>query len=858
MTEGASPKDGEGHQRGALTVFLGCAPGVGKTYEMLQHAHALVSEGRDVVVGVVESHGRAATAALVDGLEVIAPTSYSYRDTVLWEMDLTAVLERTPEVVLVDELAHTNAVGAKHAKRWQDIDALRAAGIDVVTTVNIQHLDSLNDVVEQITGVTQRETVPDAVVRAADQIELVDIAPEALQQRLTAGKVYPAERVHGALANYFRRGNLTALRELALLWLADRVDESLATYRAEHNITATWEARERVVVAVTGGPESATLLRRASRIASRSGAELIVVHVISDDGLMDPATSDLAELTRLAQGFSAQVHTVVGDDIPSALLDFARSVNATQLVLGTSRRSRWRRLLSEGAGAAVVRDSGKIDVHMVTHDQSAKRRNYLDIRRSRFRRPLSWAAAVVVPLAASAAISVVDRWLNVGSESAIFFAVILAVSLLGGWGPAALSALVSALLLNWLFTAPRHTLTISEPANVITIVVMFAVAIAVAVLVDSVAARRVEAQRAARDAEVIATFSSAAMRGDGIESLLAQVREAYAQQGVCLLRDHGGGQTVVAGVGDAPTGVADADTVCSVSDGEFALLLRGPVVAVRERRVLDAVAAQVAGVVTRRELAERAADAQAVAAADQLRGALLSAVSHDLRTPLAAIKAAASSLRATDVTFSAYDTAELLAGIEESTDHLTAIVGNLLDSSRLAAGVVTAHPQLVAVEEIVDRVIATLPPTVDGTPVSALIENRTAGIVAFADVGLLERVLANVIDNAVRHSGSGQNDAGRPAVEVTARYVATAGGRCRILVVDHGAGVSERERQAMFAAFTRLGDRNASAGVGLGLSVARGFVEAMAGTIHAGQTAGGGLTMVIELPSEEGIDGVVA
>ncbi|MFW0789353.1 DUF4118 domain-containing protein [Gordonia sp. CPCC 205333] len=855
MTQGVSPTaDRGGRRRGALTVFLGCAPGVGKTFEMLMHAHALVAEGRDVVVGVVESHGRTATAALVDGLEVVAPTSFSYRDTVLWEMDLRAVLDRAPEVVLVDELAHTNAVGAVHAKRWQDIDAIRAAGIDVVTTVNIQHLDSLNDVVEQITGVTQRETVPDAVVRAADQIELVDIAPEALQQRLTAGKVYPADRVHGALANYFRRGNLTALRELALLWLADRVDESLAAYRAEHNITATWEARERVVVAVTGGPESTTLLRRASRIASRSGAELIVVHVISDDGLMDP-TADLADVTRLAEGFSAQVHTVVGDDIPTALLDFARSVNATQLVLGTSRRSRWRRLITEGAGAAVVRDSGKIDVHMVTHDQSAKRRNYLDIRRSRFRRPLSWAAAVVVPIAASAGISVIDRWLNVGSESAIFFAVILAVSLLGGWGPAALSALVSALLLNWLFTAPRHTLTISEPANVITIAVMFAVAIAVAVLVDSVAARRVEAQRATRDAEVIATFSSAAMRGDGIESLLAQVREAYAQQGVCLLRDHGEGQTIVEAVGDAPAGMADADTVCPVSDGEFVLLLRGPAVAVRERRVLDAVAAQVAGVVTRRELAERAADAQAVAAADQLRGALLSAVSHDLRTPLATIKATASSLRATDVTFDANDTAELLAGIEESTDHLTAIVGNLLDSSRLAAGVVTAHPQLVAVEEIVDRVIATLPPTLDGTPVSTLIGNRTAGIVTYADVGLLERVLANVIDNAVRHSGTGQSFDGRPVVEVTARYVSSAGRRCRILVIDHGAGVSERERQTMFSAFTRLGDRNATSGVGLGLSVARGFVEAMAGTIHAGQTAGGGLTMVIELPSEEGIDG---
>ncbi|NMO04133.1 sensor histidine kinase KdpD [Gordonia sp. TBRC 11910] len=846
MTQGV-PNDA-GPRRGTLTVFLGCAPGVGKTYEMLQLAHAMAADGRDVVAGVVESHGRAATAALVEGLEVIAPTAYAYRDTVLWEMDLDAVLARAPEVALVDELAHTNAIGAEHEKRWQDVETLRAAGIDVITTVNVQHLDSLNDVVEQITGIVQRETVPDAVVRAADQIELVDIAPEALRQRLSAGKVYPQARIDGALSNYFRRGNLTALRELALLWLADRVDESLAAYRADHDITETWETRERVVVAVTGGPESATLLRRASRVASRSAAELIVVHVISDGGLLDPTTADLAEVSRIAAGFGTQVHTVVGDDVPVALLEFARSVNATQLVLGTSRRSRWQRLLSEGAGAAVVRNSGKIDVHMVTHDESARRRNYLDIRQSRFRRPLSWAAAVVVPLAASGGISLVDRWLNVGSESAVFFAVILAVSLLGGWGPATLSALISALLLNWLFTDPRYTLTIAEPANVVTIVVMFAVAIAVAVLVDSASGRRIEAHRAARDAEVLAAFSAGAMRGDGIESLLSQVSEAYGQQGVCLLRDDGGTEVVVAGVGEAPTSLADADTVCTVADTDFSLLLRGPAVGGRDRRVLDAVAAQAAALVTRRELARRAAQTQAAQAADRLRGALLSAVSHDLRTPLAAIKAAASTLRATDVTFSPQDTAELLAGIEDSTDHLTTIVGNLLDSSRLAAGAVIAHPQLVTVEEVLERVIATLPALPDGTPAASVIVNRTTGVTAFADIGLLERVLANVVDNAVRHSGAGEDAA---AIEVSARYVSGSGPRCRILVVDHGVGVSESERAQMFSAFTRLGDRNATAGVGLGLSVAQGFVEAMHGTIHAAQTAGGGLTMVIELPSEE-------
>lgn len=834
---------GEPTRRGELTVYLGCAPGVGKTYEMLQQAHAEVADGRDVVVGVVESHGRSATAALVDGLEVIAPSSYFYRGTTLWEMDVGAVLARAPEVVLVDELAHTNAIGATNAKRWRDVADLRDAGIDVITTLNIQHLESLNDVVEQITGVKQQETVPDDVVRAADQIELVDIAPEALRQRLSAGKVYPADRVKGALGNYFRRGNLTALRELALLWLADRVDESLSAYREEHQITDTWETRERVVVAITGGPESATLLRRASRIASRSSAELVAVHVVSDDGLVG-AGGTVGQLTDLATALRSQIHTITGDDTPTALLDFARSVNATQLVLGTSRRSRWQRLLSEGVGAAVVRESGSIDVHIVTHTESVARRNYLDIRKSRFRRPLSWAAALIVPAVATIAMGLVDRWLNVGSESAVFFAVILAVSLLGGWGPAALSALVSALLLNWFFTEPRHTFTVSEPANVVTIVVMCAVAIAVAVLVDSAAARRIAAARANRDAELLSTFSEAALRGDGIDELLSKVAETYAQDGISLIRRYESAVEVVSAVGERPpTSEKMADTVCPAPGDEFVLLLAGPTLGARDRQVLVAVAAQAAGIVTRTELARQASQAQAISETDRLRRSLLSAVSHDLRTPLAAIKASASSLRSTDVEFSPSDTAELLAGIEDSTDHLTAIVTNLLDSSRLVAGVVTAHPELVRIDDVVDRAVAGLSPQ-PGVSLSDAVRNDCRGVVAYADAGLLERALANLVDNALRHSGSD--------VVISARYVTGNGHRCRILVVDHGVGVSEPERASMFAAFARLGDRNAAAGVGLGLAVARGFTEAMGGTVHAAETAGGGLTMVIDLPSDGG------
>ncbi len=835
----------ESDKRGTLTIFLGCAPGVGKTYEMLAQAKTLAAEGADVVAAIVETHGRAATSRMHDGIETIPRVSVEYRGTRVGELDLAAVLERAPDVVLVDELAHSNAPGCVNAKRWEDIRDILDAGISVLSTVNIQHLESLNDVVAQITGVVQRETVPDEVVRAADQIELVDIAPEALRRRLSAGKVYPGERIHGALVNYFRQGNLTALRELALLWLADRVDDSLADYRAEHAITDTWETRERVVVAITGGPESATLLRRASRIASRSSAELIAVHVVRGDGLLDRLSGELPSLSDLAAGFNARIHTAVGDSIPETLLDFARGVNATQLVMGTSRRTRWQRLVSEGTGASVVRMSGKIDVHMVTHEQE-RRRNPLDIRETRFHRPLSWVLAVLVPFAAAAALFGLDRWLGFASETAVFFVVVLAISMLGGVGPAALTAITSGLLLNFFFTAPRYTFTIDSVENLSTIVVMLVIAIAVAVLVDSATVRRREATRAAGEAELLATFAGAVLRGQSLDKLLEMVRETFDQQSVSVVRVDGGSLLPVVenAVGaDPATKLSEADTVCTVPSGPFVLLLRGPAVGGRDRRVLTAVASQAAGVVERGRLAEEASTAKALAETDRLRRSLLSAVSHDLRTPLAAVKAAASSLRSTDVSFSPEDTAELLATIEESTDHLTALVGNLLDSSRLAAGVIRPQMRTVYLAEVVGRVLVGMS-SYDFRQVNR-VEVDVHALAVHSDSVLLERVLANLIDNGLRHGGDGP-------VLVSATMSESEPRRVHIRVIDHGPGVLAQDRDQIFSAFHRLGDQNTSSGVGLGLSVAQGFTEAMGGHVDACDTPGGGLTLVVDLPADPG------
>src|SRR3954469_17734854 len=355
--------------RGHLRVMLGAAPGVGKTYAMLEEGRRLSTAGKDVVVAVAETHGRTATAAMLDGLEVVPRTTTEHRGVTLDELDLDAVLRRAPQVALVDELAHTNAPGSRNEKRWQDVEAMLDAGIDVMSTVNIQHIESLSDVVRKITGVQQRETIPDAVLRRADQIEVVDLAPQALCDRLAEGVVYPTARIDAALSNYFRLGNLTALRELALLWLADEVDSALQRYRAEHGIAGTWEARERVVVALTGGPEGETLLRRGARIAARSGGgELLAVHVTSEDGLREAAPGALAAQRSLVEQLGGSYHQVVGSDIPKALVDFARSANATQLVIGVSRRSRLAALLTgPGIGATVIRESGDIDVHIVSH-----------------------------------------------------------------------------------------------------------------------------------------------------------------------------------------------------------------------------------------------------------------------------------------------------------------------------------------------------------------------------------------------------------------------------------------------------------------------------------------------------------
>src|ERR1700759_809388 len=432
--------------RGRLRIYLGSAAGVGKTYALLSEGHRRAERGADVVVGFAEAHGRPQTSALLDGLEVVPRHTLEYRGATFEEMDVAAVLARHPEIALVDELAHTNVPGSRNEKRWQDIEELLDAGIDVISAVNIQHLESLNDVVEKITGVPQRETVPDAIVRAADQVELVDMTPEALARRMAHGNISPPEKIDAALTNYFRSGNLAALRELALLWLADKVDEGLQRYRAEHKIEGAWEARERVVVALTGGPEGKTLIRRAARIAARSaGGDLLAVHVTKSDGLTGADPAALASQRHLVESVGGTYHQGVGDNIPEALLTFARAENATQLVLGANRRSRltspragsaprlflgasrrsWlsAMLTGPGIGSRTIRGSGDIDVHIVTHAEMGRGRGLP--RRPRgaitLRRQIAgYVLAVVLPVVLTVILSSLRGSLNLTSDVLLF------------------------------------------------------------------------------------------------------------------------------------------------------------------------------------------------------------------------------------------------------------------------------------------------------------------------------------------------------------------------------------------------------------------------------------------------------
>ncbi|MFD4601155.1 ATP-binding protein [Streptomyces sp. NPDC058464] len=809
--------------RGRLKVYLGAAPGVGKTYRMLDEARRRASRGADVVVGYAECHGRPLTESMIDGLEVVARLRCAYRGGQFEEMDVAAVLARRPKVAIVDEFAHTNVPGGgRHPKRWQDIEALLAAGIDVITAVNIQHLESLKDVVEKITGVPQHETVPDEVVRRAEQIEVVDIPPEGLRRRMAHGNIYAPEKIDAALANYFRPGNLTALRQLALLWVADRVDEALQSYRAEHAIGGVWETRERVVVALTGGPEGDTLVRRAARIADRSaGGDLLAVHVARSDGLAAGVShASLARQRRLVEDLGGSYHSVVGDDVATALVEFARAENATQLVLGTSRRGRLERFLTgPGTGETVTALSGDIDVHRVTHERAGRGTLLPSRRRTLSTRRLiaGPVAGLVLPVLLTVALAQVRGTVNLTSEALLFLLAVVGVACIGGVTSAVIASVTASLLLNYWFIPPIGQFTLDDPNALLALGVFAVVAAVVAAVVDRSLRLSRRAARATAEAETMSSLAGSIVRGgQTIPALLERTRETFGMDSAELV--------------DEPPDGADA-TAVPAGTGNY-LVLRGRTPSSSERRVLAAFAAHVGSAVERARLAQVAAEVEPVRAADRMRTALLRAVGHDLRTPLAAGWAAVTSLRSREVEFTPEDRDELLATAEESMARLSRLVDNLLDLSRLEAGVLTLNLRATALEEVLPTALADTP----AVEVHGQLENMPP---LLADPPLLERVIANLVGNAARYSPPGKR------VLVTASALA---GRAELRIIDRGPGLPADGRDRLFEPFQRLGDTDNTTGLGLGLALARGLTEAMDGTLTPEDTPGGGLTMVVSLP----------
>jgi two-component system sensor histidine kinase KdpD len=715
----------------------------------------------------------------------------------------------------------------------------------VISTVNVQHLESMNDVVEEITGIKQRETIPDAIVRTADQIEIVDMTPQALRRRMAHGNIYPAEKVDASLANYFREGNLGALRELALMWVADRVDEALEAYREAHGIGRPWETRERVVVAITGAPGGEDVIRRAARMAARTRSELLGVHVRAADGLRGAPGDALGIQRGLLQELGGEYHELASADPAGTLVQFARAENATQIVLGASRQSRVTHLLRGSVITNVLRASGDIDVHVISSDPTRQlpEAERAEVRQGRprgvslspRRRILAWALAVLAPPLLTLVLANVRETLTLPSDLLMFLLLVVVVAALGGFVPAFICAITGFLLANWFFTPPFYEFTISEGENLVALVIFLLVGGVVSLLVATASRRTADAARARAEAETLAALSGTLSASDDpLPQLVSQLRMAFDGARVAVLSDAGDDTwSVLASAGDAVPETPEAADLVIPLHGSEVLVLSGDELTDDDREVLRAFAGQVALAVQQRELRADAERAAGLAEANELRTALLAAVSHDLRTPLSSIKASVSSLLQRDVDFTPSATHELLETIDEGTDRLNHLVGNLLDMSRLQTGALQLVMRDVGLDEVLPVAVAGL---TQADRVDLDVDETLPRV--RADAALLERAVANVVENAIAWSP--------PDTRVRVEGC-VAGDRVDVLVVDRGPGIPQSRREDVFRPFQRLGDRSNGAGVGLGLAVARGFVEAMGGRIAVEDTPGGGVTMVISL-----------
>nr|WP_232235860.1 DUF4118 domain-containing protein [Acidipropionibacterium acidipropionici] len=824
--------------RGRLRVLLGAAHGVGTTCAMLEEGRRLRDEGRDVVIAAAQAHSRSATDPGAWGLDVVPETA--------GRLDTDAVLARRPDVALVDELAAADPPGSRHLRRWEDVEDLLAGGVDVISTLTIDRVESLSEVAWAITGVPPGGTVPDAVLRAADAVEVVDLAPAALQARLAAGLI--GDPRSGGRA--FQLDSLIALRELTLMWVADDADQELRRYRDRHGAARSRQIRERVVVALGDEGSAPSLLRRAARLVSGSaGAGPIGVHV---SGQRNRPLEDPPALRRLAERLGGSLHEVVGDDVPGAIIDFARSVDATQIVVATAGRGPVGRVLRPGVGEQVARRASGIDVHLVTGSGEATG----PLPRPTgalggVRRLAGFALAIVAgPLL---------TWLLVAGPAASSVAVValafqllvVVVALVGGIWPALCSAVGLGVALDYFFTPPLHTFSIHSASHLITVVLSVAIAALVSLIVDRAARQTRAARRSAAESQLLQSASGRVLGGqDAVRALVDQIRESFGMARARLIRDGEEVASSSAALAGTASGRARAGQWrrSSLPVGEGARLeLDGPALDASGQRLLPVITAQLATALDR-------ADLSRAAASGKVRTALLSALGHDLRRPLASATAAVTGLRSVAGELTGTDRAELLETAAESLSALSGLIEDLVDVRRLETGALAVTMAAVDVEDVIGDALDEAGAGPDQVSLDVEPDLPVLG----ADAALLRRVLVNLLINALRHSPGGVELSARRAGGT--RVVGEGEGEdvgdvVELSVADHGPGIDPGRRAEIFMPFQRLGDDDNTTGLGLGLALSKGFVEGMGGTLEPEDTPGGGLTMVVSLHRWPGEDG---
>ncbi|PWV99050.1 two-component system sensor histidine kinase KdpD [Hoeflea marina] len=868
--------------RGRLKIFLGAAPGVGKTYEMLMSGRARRSDGDDVVIGLVETHGRKETEMLVEGFEIIPRTTVAYKGRPLEEMDLDAVLERRPQLALVDELAHTNAPGSRHPKRYLDVLELLEHGIDVYTTLNIQHIESLNDVVAQITRIRVRETVPDSVIDRADDVEIIDLTPEDLIRRLNEGKVYLPRTASRAVENYFSPGNLTALRELALRRTAQRVDQQLLSQMRQSAIEGPWAAGERILVCISEDPRSASLVRYAKRLADRLHAQWTAVYVEGRRNLQldDGERSRIADALRLAQNLEGGAVTIPGGDrhISDDVIAYAQANNFTHIVIGKSRRSRWFEILHGSVVHELVRRAGNISVHVVAGSKetdivaAAK-----TVETARLRRRPNWLAFGRSTLVVAAAIGVgllLWPWIGVEHIALIFLTSVVAVAVWFGLLPSLYASVLSAASYNFFFTDPYHTFLISRPREVVSVVFFTIVAVIVSNVAARARAQTIAANARARTTESLYSFSRKLAGAGTLDDVLwasAHQMASMLKLRVVILLPENGTVAVRAGVPPDDT-LVDADIAAArwawehnraagrgadTLPGARRLYLplvtgktpvgvvgldgdrEGPLLTPEQRRLLDALADQAAVAIERIQLVADVDRAKLAAAADKLRSALLTSLSHDLKTPLAAILGAAGTLRDYWNSLPEADRVDMLSTIVDESERLNRFIANLLDMSRIETGAMEPNASWQYLDDLVGSALRRAQKILSGHRTQVDIPSSLPAL--RLDPVLFEQVLFNLLDNAAKYAPPG----------TIIRLRAWEDGRWAIVqMLDEGPGIPQADLERIFDSFHRVSKRDhVLAGTGLGLSICKGFVEAMGGTITASnRTDRSGAVFTIRLP----------